>query len=222
MYYYLFQNWSIILAYRFLHTFRILETILDFYALRISTILPFQANYISWMPNLVFGVLGITGSILAFWLPETRHRALPQTVAEMEHWKTEAEEENKCYNCECFKRRQSPWYWIKMIIILYLQFSLSVSFVSFILSICVSTLRPRDPATHSISATTPVLFRGIFWWVTSLNVSHWSKGVMHVVIFTINNDVALTSFSQCTSTGGRLTDWPIQDFSPHFLMSYRK
>ena len=86
----------------------------------------------------------------------------------------------------------------------------------------LSTLRPRDPAMHSISATTPVLFHGIFWWVTSLNVSHWSKGVMHVVIFTINNDVALTSFSQCTSTGGRLTDWPIQDFSLHFLMSYRK
>ena len=63
---------------------------------------------------------------------------------------------------------------------------------------------PIDPATHSISATTPVLF--IFWWVTSLNVSHWSKGVMHMVIFTINNDVALTSFSQCTSTG-EPTDW---------------
>ena len=61
---------------------------------------------------------------------------------------------------------------------------------------------PIDPATHSISATTPVLFRGIFWWVTSSNVSHWSKGVMHVVIFTINNDVALYSFSQCTSS-----DW---------------
>ena len=65
---------------------------------------------------------------------------------------------------------------------------------------------PIDPATHSISATTPILFRGIFWWVTSLNVSHWSKSVMHVVIFTINNDVAQTSFSQCTSTG-RPTDW---------------
>ena len=51
---------------------------------------------------------------------------------------------------------------------------------------------PIDPATHSISATTPVLFWGIFWWVTPLNVSHWSKGVMHVVIFTINNDVALS------------------------------
>ena len=63
-----------------------------------------------------------------------------------------------------------------------------------------------DPAAHSISATTPVLFRGIFWWVMSSNVSDWSKGVMHVVIFTINNGVALTSFSQCTSTG-RPTDW---------------
>ena len=65
---------------------------------------------------------------------------------------------------------------------------------------------PIDPATHSISATTTGLFRGIFWWVTSLNVSHWSKCVMHVVIFTINNDKALTSFSQCTSTG-EPTDW---------------
>ena len=91
----------------------------------ISIILPFQANYISWMPNLVFGVLGITGSILAFWLPETRHRALPQTVAEMEHWQPAEGEENKCRKCECFKRRQSPNTEWKIIFIVQLQFALS-------------------------------------------------------------------------------------------------
>ena len=73
----------------------------------------------------------------------------------------------------------------------------------------MSALLTQRYATHYISATTPVLCRGNFWWVTSLNIGHWSKCVMHathVVIFTINNDVALTSSSQCKNTG-RPTGW---------------
>ena len=44
----------------------------------------------------------------------------------------------------------------------------------------------------------------------SLNVAHWSNSVMHaghMVIFTINNDIALTSSSQCKSTGQSIGSW---------------
>ena len=80
-----------------------------------------------------------------------------------------------------------------------------------------------DPATHSISATTPVLFHGIFWWVTSLNVSHWSKFVIHAT-HVVNNDVILVAclLRLARALDGQLADWSMQDFSPHFLMSYRK
>ena len=87
-------------------------------------------------------------------------------------------------------------------------------------------LLPRDPATHSISATTSGLFRGIFWKVTSLNISHWSKRVMHatrVVKITINNDVILAV--ACLLPERWTADWLIgqcRTFHPHILMSYRK
>ena len=32
---------------------------------------------------LVFGLLGISGGLLSFWLPETKDKPLPETVAEM-------------------------------------------------------------------------------------------------------------------------------------------
>ena len=32
---------------------------------------------------LVFGILGISGGVASLWLPETKNKALPDTVAEM-------------------------------------------------------------------------------------------------------------------------------------------
>ena len=38
------------------------------------------------LPLLVFGVLSIVGGFLALPLPETRHRPLPETIDDVEHY----------------------------------------------------------------------------------------------------------------------------------------
>ena len=72
----------------------------------------------------------------------------------------------------------------------------------------METHSPQRYTTHCISATTPVLFCGIFLWVTSLNVAHWSKGVMHTTHMYLQS--TMTSSSQwplCCESAGWPTGW---------------
>ena len=103
--------------------------------------------------------------------------------------------------------------------------ALSISFGVFDSATIVPQRSIRQYFDLSSEHFTPVLFCGIFWWLTSLNVSHWSKRVMHakhLVKITINNDVTCSVLFVARALDGRLADWSIQDFSPHFLMSYHK
>jgi OCT family organic cation transporter-like MFS transporter 4/5 len=45
-----------------------------------------QAYYVEWGPGVVFGICCLVVSFLCFFLPETRNRPLPQTLAEIENW----------------------------------------------------------------------------------------------------------------------------------------
>ncbi|XP_064623696.1 organic cation transporter protein-like [Lineus longissimus] len=58
------------------------------------------ARTISWLPGVVFGALSVGVGLLSLCLPETRHRALPQTAEELDQW-----DEEDCFSC-CRKRKE--------------------------------------------------------------------------------------------------------------------
>ena len=39
-----------------------------------------------WLPGLLFGGLSMAAGLLTLLLPETLHRALPQTIDDVERW----------------------------------------------------------------------------------------------------------------------------------------
>jgi hypothetical protein len=47
-----------------------------------------QANYVIWGPGAVISVMCTIVVITVTFLPETKYRVLPQTLAEMESWDT--------------------------------------------------------------------------------------------------------------------------------------
>ena len=55
----------------------------------------FQGKAVPWLPNVIFGVISLLAGGLTFLLPETLHRALPQTIEEVERWTLSLTKEEK-------------------------------------------------------------------------------------------------------------------------------
>ena len=51
------------------------------------TLFPFQGSYWRPFPSLVFGSVAMVATGLAFLLPETRNRRLPETMRDGEEFK---------------------------------------------------------------------------------------------------------------------------------------